>query len=275
MQLPQEGSVLPGHAATGSGPCRWLVSLDYDGTLRAEEPPHISKAFLELMQAWRPLGVRWGINTGRTLPYLYSELQAIVPCLPDFICTCERYIYLADANGHLQPETEHNQQCERLNLKLRQRLQPILHCKLAEIRRCHPELKWELAATDPLSIEAADSPTMDAIVPHLMPLTTPGIAIQRAGRYLRFADAQFSKGTALAYICRTWGIPQQRLFIMGDGHNDLHAFCQFPGAFCAAPADAHPEVIAELRQMGGYISPASGVEEALRTWYRERVLGRI
>lgn len=275
MEQVQEGSAPPGAAAPAPTPCRWLVSLDYDGTLRARQGAPISASFLELMQKWRAQGVRWGINTGRTLPYLYTELQHIAPLLPDFICTCERYIYMADTTGRLLPASAHNRHCEQLNQQLRLYLQPILHQTLAEIRRKHPELIWEIAATDPLSVEAADSATMDALVPYLCPLTTPHIAIQRAGRYLRFADAQFSKGTALATICQAWGIPAQQLFIMGDGHNDLHAFCQFPAAFCAAPADAHPEVVAALRQIGGYISPESGVEEALHTWYQERVLPTI
>ncbi len=275
MEHVQEGSAPPGAAAPATAPCRWLVSLDYDGTLRAEQGPPIPASFLELMQTWRALGVRWGINTGRSLPYLYTELQHIAPLLPDFICTCERYIYMADTAGHLLPATAHNNHCEQLNQQLRQRLQPRLHQTLATMRRMHPELVWELAATDPLSVEAADSATMDAIVPHLRPLTTPRIAIQRAGRYLRFANAQFSKGTALATICQAWGIPPQRLFIIGDGHNDLHAFRQFPAAFCAAPANAHPEVVAALQHIGGYVSPESGVEEALHTWYRERVLPTI
>ena len=169
----QEGCTPPGLAAPAPVPCRWLVSLDYDGTLRATEPPYIAPAFWELVQRLRPFGVRWGINTGRDLPYLFSELAVCCPVLPDFICTCERYVYLADAAGYLRPMEEHNRTCEAINLRIRREFQPTLHHSLAAIRRAHPHLQWEIAATDPLSVEAADSETMDALMPMLTPLTTP------------------------------------------------------------------------------------------------------
>lgn len=268
----QEGCIPPGLAATAPGTCRWLVSLDYDGTLRAAEPPYIAPAFWALMQRLRPFGVRWGINTGRDLPYLFSELADCCPVLPDFICTCERYVYLADAAGRLCPMAEHNQACEAINLRLRSEFQPTLHRALAEIRRTHPHLQWEIAATDPLSVEAADSETMDALMPLLTPLTTAQLAIQRAGRYMRFGDARFNKGTALQLVCHAWGIEASKLFIMGDGQNDIDAFTLFPQAYRSAPADAHPIVLQWMHSHGGFISPENGVIRALSDWFESRVL---
>lgn len=271
MNLPCEGSVVPGKAAPGGGGCRWLVSLDFDGTLRQDRGPAIPSPFFEKMAELRAHGVRWGINTGRTLPYLCSEMLPCSPVLPDFICTCERYIYLADAEGILRPATEHNLACEQINTKLRQAFQPTLHTTLAAIRCERPELQWEIAATDPLSVEAADSETMDELMPLLQPLTTPSVTIQRAGRYMRFADSRFHKGTALAFVCNAYGLQPEQLFIMGDGHNDIDAFRQFKGAYCVAPAGAHPEVAAWLSSHGGKISAHSGVLHALQDWYNERV----
>lgn len=272
MQSIQEGSIPPGRAAIHHTACKWLISLDFDGTLREENGPAVPAAFYELMEQWSPYGIRWGINTGRTLPYLFSELQHCSATLPDFICTCERYIYLANEAGKLCPAATHNQECEQINLQLRQAFCPTLHERLRLIRAEHPELLWEIADTDPLSVEAVDSRTMDALMPMLEPLTTARISIQRAGRYLRFADSRFSKGTALAYVCRELQVGGSHLFIMGDGHNDLHAFMDFPAAFCAAPADAHPEVAAWLAQNGGHISTDTGVIAALKVWFNARIL---
>lgn len=267
-----EGCIPPGNAAPAVGECRWLISLDYDGTLRSESGAPISSAFFEQMSAWRPYGVRWGINTGRALDYLLQDILPCSPVLPDFICTCERYVYLADSNGKLIPAREHNEECLRINLELRHRLVPPLHAALARLRSTHPRLRWEPAAADPLSIEAADSETMDALMPHLLPLVLPGSAIQRAGRYLRFSDARFSKGTALSYVMQAWHIAEEQLFIMGDGHNDLDAFRMFPRAFCAIPATAHPEIRQWMQeQHAGYLSPEPGVLQALQTWFNERV----
>lgn len=262
---------MPGKAHPLRKPCRWLVSLDFDGTLREENGPAIRPEFFAYMAKLREHGVYWGINTGRTLPYLCSELLPCSPFLPDFICTCERYIYMADTEGTLHPAATHNRECEQINTRLRHAFQPTLHRTLAEIRKNRPELEWKVADTDPLSVEAVDSPTMDALMPLLSPLTTPQVCIQRAGRYMRFADARFHKGTALAYVCRESGVTAERLIIIGDGHNDIDAFLSFPAAWCAAPANAHPEVIDWLKANGGHISPHSGVLHTLSEWYKERV----
>ena len=265
----EEGQVIPGSALPFSGECRWLISLDYDETLRtndAQQP--VPSEFFDFMRAWRPLGIRWGINTGRTLPYLCEELLPASPFLPDFICTCERYVYLAQADGRLSPLREHNARCHEHNMQVRARVMPMLHARLSLMREKLPELKWIIAAADPLSVEAADSATMDAIMTFLGDFIAalPGVAAQRAGRYLRLADNRYCKGTALQTVAEQWNVPQARWAMVGDGHNDLHAFRLFPGAFCGAPANAHPEVIAWLRSHGGYVSATPGVMEILRTW---------
>lgn len=267
-----EGRMPPGKAAPFAGECRWLVSLDYDGTLRSPDGVPVSPDFFRQMQQWRQEGVRWGINTGRSLPYLLAELLPCSPHLPDFICTCERYAYIAGEDGCLYPAEHHNAECHRANRELRERFQPFLHRALADLRRRHPELLWELAAGDPLSLEASDAGMMDALMPHLQPLAgeLPGVSIQRAGRYLRYADARFSKGTALSCVLATWKTQPRHLFLMGDGHNDIDAFRLFPEAFCAAPPAAHPDVVAWLRTHGGYISPEPGVLPALRHWHAQR-----
>lgn len=269
-----EGSIPPGHAAPAQEPCRWLISLDFDGTLRNEEGPAITPDFFRQMADWRCYGVRWGINTGRTLDYLLQEIIPCSPVLPDFICTCERYVYMAGNDGRLLPAKEHNTICLERNLTLRRDFTPTLHATLQQLRCTRPDLQWEHAAEDPLSIEAIDSKTMDDIIPYLTPLITPTCTIQRAGRYLRFSDVAFSKGTALRYIMEEWKVDEQQLFIMGDGHNDLDAFRLFPQAFCAAPSTAHPEVIDWLQQQpNSYLPTEAGVLPALRKWFCERVSG--
>ena len=275
MSLPRltENQPLPGRAAPGSTPCRWLISLDYDGTLRSSGARPIEPEFFRQMEIWRPFGVRWGINTGRTADYLLTDLVPGSPFMPDFICTCERYVYLADDDGILRPEMEHNELCQQHNMALRHHLAPILHQLLDELKETRPELDWIIAKDDPLSIEAIDSATMDILIPYLKPLATRGISIQRADRYMRFSDDRYSKGTALSLVLQRWGIPEDHLMIMGDGQNDLDAFRMFPAAWCAAPQSAHPEVLAWLRlHTQAYISHAPGVLVALRRWFNECVI---
>ena len=265
----REGQSLPGAAAPFHGACRWLISLDYDGTLRCRTGAPIPEAFLRLMDEWRGLGVRWGINTGRALPYLLQDLLPGTPVLPDFICTCERYAYLDRGDGVLIPAARHNEISARANRTLRARLTTPFRQALEGISRSHPQLHWQLDPHDPLSIETPDVPTMDSIMELLTPLlrSFSGVAAQRAGIYMRLSDARFNKGSTLAHIASTWHVPATHLVILGDGHNDIDAFSRFPQAFCAAPRDAHPEVLDYLRRSGGYISRTPGGIEGLRHWH--------
>lgn len=266
----EEGQVLPGRALAFSGDCRWLISLDYDETLRTHDPANpVPPEFYELMRCWRGLGIRWGINTGRTLPYLCQEFLPHAPFLPDFICTCERYAYVAQPDGTLQPLREHNARCHEHNMAVRKRVAPGFHAVLQDIRCSQPELQWIIAPTDPLSVEAEDSATMDTLMSRLAPFicTLHGVAPQRAGRYMRLADDRYCKGTAMQTVAQQWQVPPSRWLMLGDGHNDLHAFRLFPEAFCAAPQNAHPEVRAWLRENGGYLSSSPGVMEILQHWH--------
>ena len=266
----EEGQELPGRALPFAGECRWLISLDYDETLRQAPPAEpVPAPFFELMRSWRSLGIRWGINTGRTLPYLCQELLPASPFLPDFICTCERFVYLAGEDGVLRPLREHNARCHEHNMEVRERVRPGLHEQLKRLRTEIPELRWIIAAEDPLSVEAEDSATMDRIMAFLSPFiaTLPGVAAQRAGRYMRLADNRYCKGTALRTVAESWQVPECRWAMLGDGHNDLHAFRLFPAAFCGAPATAHADVRDWLSRHGGYVSPDPGVMDILRTWH--------
>lgn len=273
----EEGQVLPGRALPFEGDCRWLISLDYDETLRTHDPAQpVPADFYELMRQWRLLGVRWGINTGRTLPYLCGELLPAAPFLPDFICTCERFAYVAQQDGTLQPLREHNARCHEHNMQVRLRVMPLLHDQLKMMRASLPDLQWIIAPTDPLSIEAEDSAAMDGIMAFLAPFIArlEGVAAQRAGRYMRLADSRYCKGTAMQTVARVWQVPPERWALLGDGHNDMHAFRLFPQAFCGAPSTAHPDVIEWLRAHGGYVSSTPGVMEILHAWQARRMTER-
>lgn len=261
LSAPEEGCVLLPHRPTPPAEgCRYLLSLDYDGTLKPEGA-EVDAAFFDLVLQLRAHGVLWGINTGRSLHKLAAELEHL-PYQPDFVCTCERYVYPAGADGRLRAAAEHNAACHRANIELRRRLSPGWQAALEPLR----SEAWQFAPDDPLSIEALDSATMDSLMPHLAPFASERVAIQRAGRFMRLSDARYSKGSALRYVQQLYGVQEEHLCLMGDGHNDIDAFRLFPRAFRAAPHTAHPDVILWLQNNNGYISPESGVIDALRRW---------
>lgn len=260
LSSAHEGSVRLRPAPPAESACRFLVSLDYDGTLKPEGG-EVEEAFWPLVLRLRPLGLRWGINTGRSLLKLAAELASL-PVAPDFVCTCERYVYLADAAGRLRPAMRHNARCLRTNLRLRSAVLEAWQTALAP----HAGPAWQFAADDPLSVEAVSSAALDALVPYMEHLAVGSVAMQRAGRFVRLSDARFTKGSALRYVQRRLRVRDACVCLMGDGHNDLDAFREFPQAFCAAPAAAHPDVISWLQTNGGYISPTDGVVQALHIW---------
>ncbi len=275
LRSAEEGDIpLPGRTTPIIGSRSFLISLDYDGTLRRKgmQPKDMDAKSFQLLKQLRHQGIRWGINTGRCLADM-AEVLASLPLQPDFLCTCERYIYLSDGNGVLQPLAEHNARCHAANTHLRNTVLPAWNAALNSLRRELPHAQWEIAATDPLSIVAQDSETMDLLMPSILELASslPDVTAQRAGKYLRLSDAHFNKGVALQAVLNAWHIPEHHLFLMGDGHNDLDAFRLFPHAFCATPADAHVDVLRWISQRGGYIFP--DVPSALLAWESSLVAG--
>ena len=270
LHSAEEGDILlPGRCPPAGFPPSALVSLDYDGTLRRKGAAmaDIAPQIFELLGQLRRCGVRWGINSGRNLADM-AKVLALLPMQPDFICTCERYVYLSNHAGLLRPLVEHNAHCYAVNLKLRDSVHQAWQAALRRLRIELPHAEWTLSATDPLSIEARDSETMDLIMPYILSFVNPlpGITVQRAGKYLRLADARFNKGIALQRVLAAWHVPMHCLFLMGDGHNDLDAFRLFPQAFCAVPADAHADVLRWVAH--NYGSVFADVPSALCAWQK-------
>lgn len=266
--FPQEGSILSGKTAAIMGPCRYLISLDFDGTLRSREGDAIPAEFFQLMSELRPYGVRWGINTGRNLPELMHEIGSCLPHLPDFICTCERYAYYTNEQGTVHPDRENNERCTAHNDALRAMHQQNMQEGLLRMEKLYPKVQWRRDPADEFSVIAQDEASMDQLYPYIIELANSldGMTLQRAGRYVRLSDARYNKGTALACVIQAWNLPEEALFIMGDGHNDIGAFRRFPQAFKACPLKSHPEVLAYAQTNSVYHSPENGVLQAIRHW---------
>ena len=262
----EEGTVsLPRHEGLPAGSCRYLLSLDYDGTLCCRDSRKLDPRFRDHIRRLRNHGVRWGINTGRTL----LEMAQFLPELelqPDFLCTRERFIYMVGEDGLWHAAAEHNVICHAAQLLMQQRMQAEWNAILPKLRKACPQADWHTSPLDPLSIVASDSATMDLLMPHFAPLLKahPDVGIQRASRFMRLTDARFNKGSILNHVLQTWQVPEENLFLMGDGHNDLDAFRSFPNSFFAAPKSAHPDVIEWVCQHGGHIFP--NVPDAVEEW---------
>ncbi len=261
---------------TGDKPsdCRWLISLDYDGTLRHDEAPYIDAEFFEQMAAWREHGVRWGINTGRSLYFLLEDYTEISAVLPDFICTCERYAYVSDDAGMLHACHRYNVGCDEDHIALRARLGEVIGEEFKRMGERNPEVEWEIDDSDPLSIAAADPESMEKLMPTVYEIQSryPELGMQRAGRFMRYCDGRYSKGSALDQVRKHWEVEEAHCFIMGDGENDLDTFKHFPTASCAAPTHSHVDVLNYVNARGGD-TQHERVIDALRRWAKEQGIG--
>jgi hypothetical protein len=250
----------------------FLLSFDFDETLfDASTTPTIPSLFFELMEKWkREYGILWGINTGRALDYLFEDLtgSSQAPFAPDFTVTRERDIHLSNADGVLEPLAFWNDRCDQLHQELFQNHSPLFDAIFEQVRIQHPDIEWWMQEDDPYSIEVVNPQDLDRIEDVLKPEIAPytEISFQRAGPYLRFCHADYNKGTALEQVVHLSGIPQNRVVLFGDGHNDLDAMIHLPEALCCCPANATPGVQQVVLQRRGHISSkrrSQGVLEIL------------
>ncbi len=261
-----------------------LISTDFDGTLVEHgNPAPFSPLLVEILTVLRGRGVRWAINTGRTLPWLVDGLQAFsLPIQPDFAITAEREIYQPAANGHGWRDLgDWNAACARRHDELFASAAPLLADIVrfvegetgAELRFArHSDPRGGNATRDPRELSglvATNDAEMDAIVAFVdrRRAQDPDFSYQRNSIYLSFCHADYDKGTTLAELGRQTGVPRESIFAIGDHQNDLPMLNGKHAGHIACPGNSIEIVKATVRAAGGYVAGAgysAGVIEALR-----------
>ena len=256
-----------------------LISTDFDGTLIEHgNPAPYSPVLVEVLTALRERGVRWAINTGRTLESLEEGLESFaLPVHPDFVLSAEREIYQPSPNGHGWVDFgDWNEVCAQRHKAMFDAAGPALrevtdfverHTR-AELRYGrhlrgrdgHPELA---------GLVAADTAEMDRILEFVGRFKgqIPDFSYQRNSIYLSFCHAAYDKGTALAALGRMIGLEADAIFAVGDQENDLPMLTGIPAHHTACPANSAESVKATVRRAGGYVAQegySAGVIEALR-----------
>ena len=261
-----------------------LISTDFDGTLVEHgNPAPFSPLLVEILTTLRERGVRWAINTGRTLPWLVDGLEAFsLPIHPDFSITAEREIYQPAANGHGWRDLgDWNATCARRHDELFASAAPLLTDIVrfvdsetsAELRFTrHSDPRGGNATRDPRELSgvvATGDAEMDAIVAFVdrSRAQIPDFSYQRNSIYLSFCHVDYDKGTALAELGRQTGVPRESIFAIGDHQNDLSMLTGRYAGHVACPGNSIEIVKATVRAAGGYVAGAgysAGVIEALR-----------
>ena len=257
-----------------------LISTDFDGTLVEHgNPAPFSPLLVEILHTLRARGVRWTINTGRSLSSLEEGLESFaLPIHPDFVITTEREIFQPAPNGHgWEDFGPWNARCAQLHTELFAAAAPMLaqvaafvrHETRAELQYGRRTRRGHGAPDELAGVVARDDAEMDRIVARLdaIRVRVPKFSYQRNSIYLSFCHVDYDKGTALAELGRMIGVAADGTFAIGDHQNDLPMLTGVHARHVACPANSIDEVKRVVRAAGGYVARAgysAGVIEALR-----------
>jgi hydroxymethylpyrimidine pyrophosphatase-like HAD family hydrolase len=80
-----------------------LVCTDFDGTIHTDlEAPAIAPEFQAVIAQLQSQGVRWVVNTGRSLADLLRELaRARLAVAPDYLVVVEREIHVREGDRYV------------------------------------------------------------------------------------------------------------------------------------------------------------------------------
>ncbi len=255
-------------------PVAGILSFDFDGTLHdpAGVPP-VAHAFFERIRALRrEQQLVWGINTGRSMPYMVDGfLESRFPFLPDWVVAREREIYLVDGFGRWVPHAPWNDRCTQEVHALFRDARALLARLRREIEE-HTGAQWLEMDGEPAGFISRTDQEMNWIIDRITPLVAdePDLAWQRNSIYLRFGHRNFHKGSCLSEIARLYQLSAARCFAMGDGHNDLEMLDPAHAGMTACPANAVPEIRQKILTAGGIVTRAIhgvGVIEALDHYF--------
>lgn len=210
----------------------------------------------------------WGVNTGRSLMQTVQGLMdARFPFLPDYIIAREHEIYMPNEFGRWVGVSAWNKRCHKEHHRLFRRCRSFLE-KLRKWVEAETAAVWGMQDEEPAGIVASTASEMDMIVGkieeeiHLK----PELSYQRNGIYLRFSHDRYHKGSAMNEVARLCGISTQKIFAIGDGHNDLDMLSPGMAGLMACPANACAEVREQVEASGGYVAgmvASAGTIEAL------------
>lgn len=247
-----------------------LLSTDFDGTLidHGVEPP-VRPELFDALAALRAAGVKWAVNTGRTLWHLDDGLKREFrfPIEPDFAIVEERDLFLRASDGGWEPVGDWNGQAARHHTELFHLAEPLLAEVLVfmelldDARAIHDKGRFIGAVT-------RTNDDMDRLCRFLDKLRAklPMFSYQRNTIYVRFCHEYYSKGTALAELARHLGVTADNVFAAGDHYNDLPMLDGKFAKFVTCPANSCEEVKLTVRTVGGYLArgtASAGVIEAL------------
>lgn len=251
-----------------------ILSFDFDGTLHhAAENPPIPCGFFQLIEELRAEHhVVWGINTGRSMAQMVEGfIESRFPFLPDWVIAREHELFFPNAFGRWLPDSKWNKRCTKEIHKLFKHSHKLLAHLRHEIE-LHTGAEWIELKGEPAGIISKTEEEMEWIVDHISPIVAaePHFSWQRNSIYLRFGHREIQKGSSLAHVSESFGLPVERRFAIGDSHNDLEMLDPKNAGMTACPANSVDDIKRTILATGGLLTHAShgyGAIEALRHYF--------
>ncbi|MGI9115176.1 MAG: hypothetical protein DLM52_02140 [Chthoniobacterales bacterium] len=259
-----------------------LLSTDFDGTLVAHDSfPVLDPACMQLIAELQRDGVKWAINTGRSVELLESGLLDFdFPVHPDFILTSERDVFRSARNGGegWEPFGDWNDRCARAHEELFNSARSVL-AEILEFVKQHSRARIVYLGNEAEGLVAESEEEMDRITHFIDHVRAPHpqFHYQRNSIWLRFCHADYHKGAALAELGRLVDVPREQIFAAGDHHNDLSMLDGRFAAMAACPANAIELVKEAVRSAEGYVAAreyGAGVHEAL-VYFRNTTVSAV
>jgi HAD superfamily hydrolase (TIGR01484 family) len=251
-----------------------ILSFDFDGTLYhpAENPPVSLRLFQTLERLRRDHGALWGINTGRSIGHVAEGLvDGRFPFAPDWVVAREREVWLPNEKGRWVSHEPYNKQCETDLARFFAEVKHTLDAIRSEVEE-HTGATWIEQPGDPAGLVARTEEEMVWIMERVQALTadSPHLGWQRNSIWLRFGHKNYQKGSSLAEVARHFGLPADRVFAIGDSHNDFEMLSPNVSSMFACPANAVPEIRTHVSNGGGHIcllAHSEGCAEALEHFF--------
>lgn len=218
-------------------------------------------AVLDMLGEVCSSGAGWVLNSDRYTDTLRDIACALPPALqPEAVLSAQRFIHVRGDGGAYVPLQPWNDSRMELHRGLWRDIAPFF-------------IEWQRA------IEA-DFSVRDCVVnEHVFAFMVPAEENERLRERMRacirpwpnaqlsgnhewsfILHADFSKATLLEHYCSVRGIEPDRIIAVGDGFNDISMLDSRLTPHVGCPSDACAEVLAAVRDGGGYIAGSSGPE---------------
>ncbi|NOY81350.1 MAG: HAD family phosphatase [Kiritimatiellaeota bacterium] len=243
-----------------------LVATDLDGTLLSDAD--VAEDFFRfrlLLQKLRGgCGTRWAIITGRSVRSMGTVLTRLLVdgLTPDYFVTEDAKIFRRRSGGGFFPFVWWNFTVDRRRATWRRRFRKRLADWTARLRERFPDAEELAPEAVDLWFRFGSEEDARSAEEFLRGVSrSPDSAlIFRWGREMYAAPAAGTKGEAVLRLLRDLGADPAEAFAVGDGPNDASMLDGRAAGFPACVANASERIKATVRQAGGYVAAAPGVE---------------